>query len=299
MLLSGHADAVLTMRFNPTGDVIASGSHDKTILLWRTYGECENFLVLRGHKNAVLEVHWTQDGEGLISCSPDKTVRAWDAETSEEIARFSEHAAVVNSCCPLRRGPPLVVSVSDDCTARLWDLRERNAVRDISERYPLTSVSFSEGGDQIYTSGIENVVRVWDLRTEQPVYTMEGHSDTVTGMRLNAAGTHLLTNSMDNTVRSWDVRPYAPKDRCVAVYTGHQHGFERNLLRCDWSSDGKRVTAGSANRMVYVWNAKTAQIEYALPGHTGSVNEVVFHPSEPVVGSCSSDKTIYLGELVE
>lgn len=43
---------VFTMRFSPEGDVIASGSHDKHIFLWRTYGECENYMMLKGaHKN--------------------------------------------------------------------------------------------------------------------------------------------------------------------------------------------------------------------------------------------------------
>lgn len=36
------------MRFNPEGDCIASGSHDKSIFLWRTYGDCENYAVLKG-----------------------------------------------------------------------------------------------------------------------------------------------------------------------------------------------------------------------------------------------------------
>ncbi len=58
-----------------------------------------------------------------------------------------------------------------------------------------------------------------------------------------------------------------------------------------------QVTAGSADRMVYIWNASSRQIEYKLPGHLGSVNDAVFHPKEPIVASASSDKQIYLGEL--
>ena len=34
-----------------------------------------------------------------------------------------------------------------------------------------------------------------------------------------------------------------------------------------------------------------------LPGHSGSVNEAVFHPQEPIVASAGSDKQIYVGEL--
>ena len=60
-----------------------------------------------------------------------------------------------------------------------------------------------------------------------------------------------------------------------------------------------QVTAGSADRCVYIWNASTRNLMYKLPGHSGSVNETVFHPKEPVIGSASSDKTIYLGELAQ
>ena len=58
-----------------------------------------------------------------------------------------------------------------------------------------------------------------------------------------------------------------------------------------------QVTAGSADRMVYIWDGSTRRLLYKLPGHTGSVNEAVFHPSEPIIGSAGSDKQLYLGEL--
>ena len=33
-----------------------------------------------------------------------------------------------------------------------------------------------------------------------------------------------------------------------------------------------QVTAGSADRMVYVWDAKMGRILYKLPGHSGTGN---------------------------
>ena len=47
----------------------------------------------------------------------------------------------------------------------------------------------------------------------------------------------------------------------------------------------------------YVWDVQSAALRYRLPGHKSSVNEVVFHPKEDILGSASSDKRIYLGEL--
>ena len=46
-----------------------------------------------------------------------------------------------------------------------------------------------------------------------------------------------------------------------------------------------------------VWDTTSRKILYRLPGHNGSVNEVVFHPKEPIIASASSDRTIFLGEI--
>ena len=75
----------------------------------------------------------------------------------------------------------------------------------------VTSVHFSDGADKVYAGGIDNVVKVWDLRKGEMCMMLEGHSDTVTGMSLSPDGSYLLTNSMDCTLRIWDMRPYAPQ----------------------------------------------------------------------------------------
>jgi Prp8 binding protein len=102
---------------------------------------------------------------------------------------------------------------------------------------------------------------------------------------------------MDCTARIWDIQPFAIGDRCVRVLNGHQHNFERNLLKCAWSPDGKRVACGSSDRLAYIWQVGSGKIEYGLPGHQGSVNAVDFHPVEPILLSGGSDKQIYLGEI--
>lgn len=297
MLLTGHGAEVFSVKFSPDGQTVASGSHDKHIFLWNTYGECANFMLLKGHKNAVLELHWTTDGEKLLSASPDKSLRAWDAQTGLQIKKMAEHDSFVNSCSPLRRGPPLLVSGSDDCSAKLWDLRAKRSAHTFSENYQVVAVAFAEGGDQVYTGGIENSVNVWDLRKGEIAMTLPGHDDTITGLSVSPDGNLLLSNSMDNSLRVWDMRPYAPANRCMKIFQGSNHSFEKNLLKCAWSADGSQISAGSADRMVNIWDASSRKLLYKLPGHNGSVNDVAFHPKEPIVASASSDKNIFLGEL--
>ena len=305
MLLTGHLDGVNAVAFHPDGRTLASGSHDKKIFLWNTYGDCSNYCVLSGHKNALLSVSYADDGEALVSCSPDMTVRGWDTRTGEQIHVLREHTAVVNCCAATPQGPVLVASASDDASVKLWDMRARKAARtlvDEASSYSLCAVDISEDGEYVYAGGIDNCVKGWDLRKDSELcLRLEGHEDTITGLAVSPSGTHVLTNAMDMTLRSWDVRPFVDAEdrRCVRVFSGHQHSQEKNLLRCAWSLDGKRVSGGSSDSMVHVWDVASGELEYSLPGHSGSVNEVCWSPLEAaVVCSASSDRALYLGELM-
>ncbi|KAI3895131.1 hypothetical protein MKX03_010998 [Papaver bracteatum] len=228
-------------------------------------------MVLKGHKNVVLDLQRTTDGYQIISASPDKTLRPWNVGTGKQINRIVEHSSFVNSCCPSRRGPPLVVSGSDDGTAKLWDLRQKGSIQTFPDKYQITAVGFGFQMQQIRYSlvGLINDVKVWDLCRNE----------------LCPDGSYLLTNAMDCSLRIWDLRPYAPQNGCVKIFTGHQHNFGKTSLKCSWSIEW------------FIWDMTSRRVLYMLPGHNGSVNVCVFHLTEPIIGSCSYDKQIYLGEI--
>lgn len=295
MQLTGHAGEVFSAKFSPDGKSIASVSFDRQIYLWNTFGDCENYMAMIGHAGAILDVRWSSDGEKIFTASSDKTCAVWDATTGERIRRLRGHASIVNCCCPARKSP-MLASGSDDGTIKIWDSRRRGYVHSLGNKYQVTAVAYGTNTDQVITAGLDNVIKVWDLRRQSVAFEMEGHRETVTGLTISPNGNHVLSNAMDNTVRMWDIRPYA-KQRMEKTFKGAQHGFEKNLIKCAWTPDGKHVGCGSADRNVYIWNVDTGGIKYKLPGHTGSVNDVDFHPSEPIVLSASSDKKLYLGEL--
>lgn len=297
MMLSGHEGEVFGCEFSQDGRYIATCSHDKSILLWNVYGECENFGMLKGHTNAVLEVHWSQDGSHIYSCSADKSVHCYDVQTGKRIKKLSGHTAIVNSVNVSRFGSPMLISGGDDGTTKLWDLRIRRCVHTYEHQYQILSVCFDQHGGQSFAGSLDNTVICYDNRKHEEAYVLEGHKNSVTSVDLSPDGESLLTNSMDNTLRVWDVRSLTSGSRCRQVLTGSHHSFEQLLLRSRWSPDGKWIGSGSSDRFVYVWDAKSGQLTYKLPGHQGSVNDVSFHPHEPIVASCSSDKKAFLGEL--
>ncbi|KAF9976790.1 hypothetical protein BGZ73_007794 [Actinomortierella ambigua] len=298
MLLQGQTAELYTCKFSPSGEHIASAGAERNIYLWNTYGESTNYGIIKGHTAAIVELHWSRNGDMIFTASADKTCGVYDVETGERIKKFKGHTSFVNSCSPARRGVELLASGADDGSVKIWDLRAKEAVESFDSRYQVTAVSFSEAGDLVFAGGIDNKVVAWDMRKKAVSYSLVGHMDTITGMQLSPDGNQLLTNAMDNTVRTWDVKPFAVSGtRLLKTFEGAPHGFEKNLIRPAWSKDGTMIGVGSGDRSVTIWDSVTRKILYRLPGHKGCVNEVDFHPKEPIVLSCSTDKTMFLGEI--
>jgi hypothetical protein len=61
----------------------------------------------------------------IYSAGADKTVSIWDVERAERVRKFAAHSSFVNSCCPSRRGTPLLVSGKQSRTKRAQPLPRR------------------------------------------------------------------------------------------------------------------------------------------------------------------------------
>jgi len=236
------------------------------------------------------------------------------------LKKIKDHLSIVNSIYPTKRGIQYFASGSDDGTARIYDLRMKIALKKFDCTYQVTSVALMNDGLKLFTGGIDNDIKCWDCRNaSEPLFKLQGHVDTITSLSLSKDENYLLSNGMDNIICVWDIRPYISihdnnnnendyknsfnKDseisskRLTQKLIGSQHGNEALLIKANWSADGSKICCGSSDRMVYIFDVQTGKNTHRLPGHKGSVNEVDFHPLEPIVVSCSSDKTLFLGEL--
>lgn len=198
-------------------------------------------MAMSGHTGAVLEAHFSTDGSYVYTCSTDKTLAIWDICTGQRVRRLKGHGSFVNSMQGNRRGQQILCSGSDDRTVRIWDSRKKLATHTLDAPYQVTAVCFNDTAEQVISGGIDNDIKVWDIRKQQVLHNLKGHTDTITAVSLSPDGSYILTNSMDNTLRIWDIRPYVPGERCVKIFQGHQHNFEKNLIRCAWSHDGSQV----------------------------------------------------------
>ena len=85
--LKGHDSNVVTVAFSPDGKTLASGSVDKTVILWNVAAGSA-IKTLKGHNDILLSVAFSPNGKFLVSGSGDGTSRCWDKNTGREIAQF-------------------------------------------------------------------------------------------------------------------------------------------------------------------------------------------------------------------
>ena len=73
--LEGHKDIVWDVNFSPDGKLLASGSRDKSVKIWRTDGSL--LQTLKGHDESITSLTFSPDGSLLASASRDNTVKIW------------------------------------------------------------------------------------------------------------------------------------------------------------------------------------------------------------------------------
>jgi len=88
--IEGHERGVNFAIFHPTLPLIASGSDDKSIRIWKyTDSKCNEADCLRGHSNNVSSLVFHPHNDYIISNSEDKTIRVWDLKRKSNVEKVT------------------------------------------------------------------------------------------------------------------------------------------------------------------------------------------------------------------
>ena len=111
-------DHVGDVTFNPDGSLLAAGSDDNLIRLWKTV-DYSLLNTLEGHADFVNGIAFSPDGSLLVSGSHDKSLGIWEVKSGQLLNRLPGHEQVVLRVAVNSSGT-LIASISWDGTVRLW-----------------------------------------------------------------------------------------------------------------------------------------------------------------------------------
>ncbi|MFO8050444.1 MAG: WD40 repeat domain-containing protein [Thermoplasmatota archaeon] len=93
MVLEGHRDGVLGLKWSHSGNKLATASDDRTVRVWEM-SEGQEIMSTSGHTSGVLDIDWSPDDSILITGSRDYKIKVWNSTTGEEIATWSDYNCV-------------------------------------------------------------------------------------------------------------------------------------------------------------------------------------------------------------
>ncbi|CAG7853144.1 COMPASS-like H3K4 histone methylase component WDR5B {ECO:0000303/PubMed:19567704} Short=AtWDR5B {ECO:0000303/PubMed:19567704} [Serendipita indica DSM 11827] len=187
-----------------------------------------------------------------------------------------------------------IVSGSDDCTIRLWDVDTGQAVGEPLQGHGdgVCAVEFSPDGSRIVSGSHDNTIRFWHVDTGQPDgEPLRGHQNSVWVVAFSPDGSRVVSGSRDWTIRIWDVETGEPVGE---PFSGHQG----SVNTVGFSPDGSRVVSGSDDRTIRLWDVDTGHpVGKPLLSHTDWIYAVGFSPDGSRIVSGSLDSTIQLWDV--
>ncbi|TMQ35228.1 MAG: WD40 repeat domain-containing protein, partial [Planctomycetota bacterium] len=210
--LQGHQGAVLPVAFAPRGDVLASGSQDKTIVLWDPVTGTRR-RTLRGHEDWVTALAFTRDGKRLASGSWDGTVRLWDAATGEELQRFGKGHGRIHAVALSPDGRTLAAATQNRFVCR-WEISSGKEIAPFPvQRHRAVSLVYTPDGSRIASAGKDGVIRVWDAATGKEACPIGDPYYRVLCLAFSPDGKRLASGGASGVTILWDVagRAFRPE----------------------------------------------------------------------------------------
>ena len=163
--LTGHNDKILTVNFSPNGQILASGSKDGKIKLWKNSKNWQIFKTLENNNFAVKNVSFSPNGKLLTSASFDGTIKLWNTSDGTLIKSLTAHKGDILSLNFSPNGQ-LLASAGEDAIIKVWQRSDGSLLNSLhGHKSAIRNVSFIN--DHVLASasaGLEKTIILWDLK---------------------------------------------------------------------------------------------------------------------------------------
>ncbi|KAJ8327186.1 hypothetical protein BDV3_000310 [Batrachochytrium dendrobatidis] len=296
--LRGHTLNVSDLSWSSDSTELLSGAYDQTCKIWDT--ELGRLVESFDSEGFVQCVMFSPQDKHIFFSGTSRSILCVTDRRDPTAAITMRNDSMVNSLYVSNCGQYVISGDAAGCI-RTWDIRTGKSVLNESIKKPISHIACcrsttdkDEDFRYMAVNSYENVIRVYDRGFTPPFSPY-----------------HLVHMLKGYKNKNWPIKSafFRPRETITSL---RGQSAEDMFGKNDASGEGMETTprldkstatdtllaTGSADPFVYIYSLGSvegsAELMQRLEGHTDRVYEVSFHPTEPILCSCSADSTLKL-----
>jgi WD40 repeat protein len=206
--LDGHTNAVIALDISPDGGILASGSFDRTVILWDTTTwqrkgdplKCEALVYC---------VRFSSTGQ--LGVGTGKHIQIWDLDRREHLAQFNGHtnfSGSLNQSLAWTHDGGRILSAGDqhDPVVRSWDTSTWTQAGDpwTGHGNDINHIILNPAGTLLASASSDDTVRLWQCGTGIEVLRYE-HSYDVWRVEFSVDGCFIFSTDIYGEILRWEI----------------------------------------------------------------------------------------------
>ncbi|KFM76334.1 Autophagy-related protein 16-1, partial [Stegodyphus mimosarum] len=161
---------------------------------------------LTGHSGKVMSAKFMYEINKIVSGSLDQTLKVWDLRRRACIQTSFSNSQVHDVIC---KSGHVIISGHADKKVRLWDMRSNKETSQIASTGVVTSLDLSKNGYLLLVSQRDNVLKVFDLRTNFALNSLKADNFEVaydwTRAKFSPDDQYCVCGSKNGSVFIWNI----------------------------------------------------------------------------------------------
>ncbi|CAE6462884.1 unnamed protein product [Rhizoctonia solani] len=208
-ICAGHAESVGAVTFggldtNGVPSFLVTGSQDRTLKVWDLSvlrgsappapTKIKSLTTVKAHEKDINALDVAPNGRLVATGSQDKTAKVFEVGSSHDLTPTGTLKGHKRGVWSVRFSPVerVIATGSGDKTVKLWSLDDWTCLK-ASLAINLCIVS----------AGSDGLVKLWTVRTEECVATLDAHEDKVWALSVSADERTIVSGAADSRVVVW------------------------------------------------------------------------------------------------
>jgi THO complex subunit 3 len=210
--LPGSIVQIFCLDWNCTGTLLATGSSDQSVKVWKLDAASGRSLSLesdmRAHEDSVmyLRFHPSEPDRLASTSGREKSLKFWDARASKNTATLGTPGNNLYFAWS-KDGNYIVVGNQKDVLSTV-DVRKMSIINQVEYKYQVNEPAFLRDNLLLGTGKHGSALEVVSFPGMEPIASYVGHTASVLSVAVDPMETYVATGGADALVCLWDARDF-------------------------------------------------------------------------------------------